>query len=550
MTTGGLIASAVRQAKIEKARRLQFIQYQKDPMLWLKERLKENPIDYQWSKMPGYENHKWDGDIDPLYTVWQALANGKKRAAVESATGTGKTFALARIVLWFLDCFEDALVVTSAPKQAQLTLHLWAEIQKIFHKFKRLRSKAQLYNLRLVVEDKDEKEDFNLDQADLSKSWHAVGFVAGIGSEEQSATKAQGFHRKNMLILVEETPGMPNAIMTAFKQTSVGSNNLILAVGNPDSQLDPLHKFAMLPGTVAVRISAYDYPNVVLGREIIPGAVTRSSIEDRRLELGVESSLYKSRVRGISPAQSTDSLIKMEWVERAFKAKLPYDGGYHAVGVDVANSTDGDKAATAWGKGNALKYVKAFFCPNANHLAYNLFMSPEQLISSGYEDFEIPKLGEYDIIDGFIGVDPVGVGVATVNTLMDNGFHPISLSGSQWEEAIPEEEYVNKDNEVVKKPMYKFRNIRAQMYYELREDLRRGKVCFDFDEEDKELEETIKNQLVSIKVIYKDNGITIESKEDYKKRTGGKSPNEMDAIVYWNWTRKGYRADFAALPVG
>lgn len=535
-----------RKLEEEHIRRLENKLYQKQPMEWLKHRFGEDPLNFQWSKREGYENHKWDGDEDPLYNAWQSLADGNW-VGVEAATGTSKTFMLSRIVFWFLDCFENCLVVTSAPKQDQLKLHLWSEIATAFPKFKKIRPKARLYGLRLVVEDSESK-DVEGDDAFTSKSWQAVGFVAGVGGDETSATKAQGFHREHMLIITEETPGMPMAVMTAFKNTSVGETNMILAVGNPDSQLDPLHQFCVSPTVMNYRVSAYDYPNVVHRKSVIKGAVTVESIRRRIIDNGKKSDLYKSRVRGISPSQSTDSLIKLAWCKAAAESKQEYDGTFHAVGVDVANSMDGDKAALAWGRGQILTDLQEFQCPNATHLAYNLYMDSADLHLKGYLDYDTKKLAEYEIMDGFIGVDGVGVGVATVNSLMESGHRPVSLFGGQWEDAIPEEtKWDSKEDREVTIKKWRFQGIRSQMYWEAREDLRKGLIRIDLDDEN--LLQRLFFELISIKVKFKDNFIAIESKEEIKKRLGGKSPNLADAFVYWNWTRKGYRLEGGFMPL-
>ena len=62
-----------------------------------------------------------------------------------------------------------------------------------------------------------------------------------------------------------------------------------------------------------------------------------------------------------------------------FEESDPYTDSYNAVGVDVANSPNGDKAALACGRRNVLCEVQEFYCKNATHLAYNLFMSNEEL---------------------------------------------------------------------------------------------------------------------------------------------------------------------------
>ena len=535
--------------KAEKLRRLKMIEYQRDPMLWLEERFGEDRKSFQWSQHPGYEDHIWDGDKDPIYNAWNSLANGSW-AAIPAATGTSKTYALSRIVLWFLDAFPDSLVVTSAPKEPQLKLHLWSEIGKVFHKFKKIRPAAKLTSLRLSLGNVDPDNPYDGHQA--------VGFVAGVGAEEESATKAQGFHRQHMLLICEETPGMNNAVMTAFKNTSTGNNNMILAVGNPDSQLDPLHLFGNLANVNRYRISAMDYPNVVLDKELYPGAVTRASIERRRIDYGEDSGLFRSRVRGIAPKQGADSLIRMEWFEQCidnvFEDDIHY---YNAIGIDVANSETGDKGSVCYGQGSICKELIEFTCPSASAIAYNL-LYPQETILQMQQDlmdkrdrlgasplksntipfYEIPRLSDYEISEDCVGVDNVGVGVSTLNTFVDSGWDVVGLSGGQWEEAVP------LDNE--DKPMFKFISLRAQMYWRAREDLRLGKVGIAI--KDKKVRNELMLELVAPKFKVKDNAIYVEKKEEIIKRIG-KSPNKADSFVYWNWMRHGFRVRGGEMPL-
>jgi len=382
-----------------------------------------------------------------------------------------------------------------------------------------------------------------MDEADLSSSWQAVGFIAGAGTEEDSATKAQGFHRKDMLIIIEETPGVKLSLMTAFKQTSVGGHNLLQALGNPDSKLDALHQFCVLDRVKNFRISAYDYPNVVLAKDVFPGAVTQDSIDNRLKEYGEDSPLFKSRVRGMSPSQAKDSLIMLEWIEQCIGLDIPLKGN-NALGVDVANSEEYDKAALAWMTGNRLMHVEEFQCPNATHLAYNTVWGPEKLHNAGYQDFGTRKISQYKVTDQFIGIDVVGVGVATYNAYIDNALKlkaVVGLSGGAWKEAIPIDPSTidPKDPEKKGKPMYTFYDLRTQMYWELREDLRNKRISIHITDELLLLQ--IKNELVAPKWSSDRGYIKVESKEFIKKRLGGKSPNVADAIAYVNWVRKGYR---------
>ena len=222
-------------------------EYQRDPIGWMRDKLGVPGHTLTWSLNEGYEDHKWDGDVNPLALVCKELADWKD-VGVESGTGTGKTFLGACIVLWFLAVYEDSIVVTVAP----------------------------------------------------------TAFGTGVGAEEQSATKAQGWHAEHMLILTEETPGVHPAIMVAFENTCSSPHNLRLAFGNPDYEEDELHHFCLSPNVTHVRVSALDHPNVVANDpSVVPGAVSVSAIERRKELYAHIPSMYESRVRGISPKQAT-----------------------------------------------------------------------------------------------------------------------------------------------------------------------------------------------------------------------------------------------------
>ena len=543
--------------------------YRKDPIRWLVDKFNEDERSFRWSLFPEYKKHNWDGSVDPLANAWQEISKGNW-VAVSAATGTSKTYFLSRLVFWFLDCFPDSLVVTSAPKEAQLKLHLWSEIGRAFDQFKKIRPTATLTSLKLSLGGGHDSEN-------PYDGHQAVGFVAGTGADEQSATKAQGFHRRYMLIITEETPGMDAAVMTAFQNTCMIDDeflNVICAVGNPDSSLDELSQFSELSRVKSFRISAFDYPNVVIGRSVFPGAVTRSSIEMRRDKYGDNSPMFNSRVRGISPKQGADSLIKMDWLERALDLQVEEDLYYYnAAGVDVANSENGDEAAVAYGQGSYLVSIKEFKCPSASDISYNLIytkfdlmkiraqvlnnkdelqqyrtkrdhISPKDTDLSSSEIFriyDIDTLNDYDISPENVGIDTVGVGASTYNTFVNLGYKPTSLQGGFWTEAIPQDEEG--------KPMYKFSNLRAQMYWELANDLQKGKISISTKSIPKEMIQRLFKELCVIRYEVRENAITIEKKDKIIKRLG-KSPNLADCMVYWNWMRKGYRVrNYGELPI-
>ncbi len=75
-----------------------------------------------------------------------------------------------------------------------------------------------------------------------------------------------------------------------------------------------------------------------------------------------------------------------------------------------------------------------------------------------------------------------------------------------------------------------FLNLRSQMAWQLREDLRRDELALP-------LNKKLFAQLVTPKFEKKNGKVVVESKADIMKRSGGKSPNDFDAVMYWNWVR-------------
>lgn len=486
-----LKAMAVREKILRESEQEEEIRmrnfYRENPLNYFSDRLGIRPETINWQLNESYKSHKWDGTENPFMQILKAI-HSNKWIGVESATGTGKTHFGALLVLWFLECWENSIVITTAPKQDQLALHIWKEIGILFPKFGR----GELTQLRLRMSPGEDR-------------WLAIGFVAGIKANEESSTKAQGFHAEHMLIILEETPGIPMPVITAFENTCTSSHNIILALGNPDNQFDNLHQFCLMDGVEHIRISAYDHPNVVLDDpSFIPGACTRTGIERIENRFGKGSGITLSRTRGLSPSQGENSLIRLDWCLKAIENRdtareiIP---GAKALGVDVANSEAGDKASIAFGIGNRLEYVESFTCTDSNQLGHRVYR----------------LMKDEDIHEDFVAVDGIGVGAGTVNTLKEYGIksRKINIQSAGKPVRSPGEE--------------EFLNLRSQMWWQMREDLRLGLVTLPNDQE---LLEDLTVPTFEVRL----GKIVVENKNEIRKRLQ-RSTNKGDAVVYWNWQR-------------
>lgn len=459
-----------------------------------------------WELHPQYKGHAWDGTANPIKLMFESLAENKW-VAVEGATGTSKTYFAACALLWFLECFEGSLVVTSAPKGDQLKLNIWKNVGELYDRFGR----GELTTLKLRMDPPND-------------NWIAVGFVAGVKTEEvgMSARRAQGIHAEHMLVITEETPGVADAVMTAFQNTSIAPHNLILALGNPDHQLDTLHKFSQLNRVVPITISAFDHPNIVLRDPgYMPGAQSEQGLIDMLDRYkSKDNPMYLSRARGISPKQAKEALIRYEWILRAVERRKAFEDeegrlkieevpGMKTRGVDVANSEDGDKAAIARGKGVVLIEVEDFPCPNANKLGEQVFN----------------EMKSETIAPSFVGVDGVGVGAGTVNELKRLGADVVDIQSAE----APIDLYDRKESEL--KLVEQFDNLRSQMWWQLRIDLedKNSDICLPYDE-------SLFADLMTPKWTTRNGKIVVQSKNEIRKKLG-RSPNKGDATVYWNWVR-------------
>lgn len=487
-------------------------QYQKDPLGFCEEVLGVSRNTLVWS-LNGYgADYQWDGTADPIAAVFLAIRDGRRVIGVESATTTGKTFLGACVVLWFTGCWKNATVVTVAPKEKQLELHLWKEIGKLWPGFQARFPNAELTHLRIRM-------------VSGSDAWAAHGFVAGVAANEVagSATKAQGFHAEHMLIVFEETPGISPAIMMAFRQTCRAPHNIRLAFGNPDNIHDELHKLCTSPGALHIRISALDHPNVVKNDpSIIPGAASVEAIDEERAadDAGSEAVLYKSRIRGISPEQSKMAMIRMEWLERAARnyedlsIRTRMSEGPKARGIDVANSDSGDKAAVARYQGSVLHEVESFQCPDCNDLGTAVAV---EAVEEGIAAIDI-------------GIDAIGVGAGCVNEVRrTKGYENVqalysaapAYKGDMKDLVGQTYEWVPDAN--------RFFNLRAQMYWTFREDARLNRLAIKRNS-------NLFRELTAVEYRIFTGQVRVEEKAELRKRLGA-SPNEADAAVYGNFVR-------------
>jgi hypothetical protein len=302
----------------------------------------------QQHEREGYEA----GELDIANLLyWQPGQVIKNRIRVEAGHTVGKTKLLDGLVNHFFDHFTPSIIYTFAPTYKQIHDLLWKEI-KSDRRGKNLPGKIN--DLELKVSDNH------------FANGTATNDAGGRGTE-----RIQGQHGKFLLFVLDEAEGIPEFVFNAVDSMTSGGICIVFMCANPRTRTSQFHKAKNLSNVRSFRISCLFHPNVVQGREVVPGAVKRQYVEEmieKHCEIFSEDSpddhtftlpfavtvketvlpvgtIFKPnaefmfRVLGIAPANITDNtLVSSGRYEAATKRDVPeFETSERArMGVDMA----------------------------------------------------------------------------------------------------------------------------------------------------------------------------------------------------------------------
>lgn len=266
----------------------------------------------------------WDGQVHIARALTQL-----NRVAVRSGQKTGKSRALAWIGLWWAATRPNARAIMTSSSDDQVRTILWPEVRQ-------LHAAAARRGYKLG----DIHDSHRTGLKTLDGRW-LYGFATDV------ADNMGGKSSSNLLFIVDEASGVPDAIWEAIKGNMAGGGK-ILCVANP---LRPSGWFYDLfkerRGQWALQrlssLEAADYQQRVCR---VPGLASYEAIQEEWA--GYESTAaYACRVLGEFPLQGEDSVISVAIVDAALSrwATAPEEGRLE-LGVDVARD-GGDDSVVA-----------------------------------------------------------------------------------------------------------------------------------------------------------------------------------------------------------
>ena len=327
--------------------------------------------------------------------------------AVKSGNGVGKTYLASVIIAQYLD--------THSPGYAVVTGASWQGVLKtVWPTFRRMHRYAPV----------------NLGGEVLGTEWRRGEMWGAFCVSPDAPENISGFRtKKGALVLVDEASSLSPEVYEAILGVCSAKGSKIVLMGNPLRPEGPFYDAFASKAWKTFSISSIE-----ASKQNIAGLATEEWIEARRLEWGVDSPMWKSRVMGDFPEDSEDVLIPLSAVQKRTIGKPLSPRGFLRMGVDVARFGD-DRTVITVRDSRCVRDVRMY---------------------SGRDTMEIvgwvqKAMEDHECAAESVMIDDTGVGGGVVDRLheLDHSVVPVDFGSSAYEDG-------------------KFKNRRAELFWNLR----------------------------------------------------------------------------------
>jgi hypothetical protein len=399
----------------------------------------------------------------------ELLAAGERKISVRSGHGTGKSTVASWAMLWYMLTRVPVKVVVTAPTASQLFDALFGECRRW---------------AKLLPPAVGELLEIKSDRIELKAS-PEESFISARTSRAEQPDALQGIHAEYVLLVVDEAPGVSEAVFESAGGSMSGHNATTLLLGNPTRTKGYFYDtfYRLSSEWKNLHVSCLDSPRV-----------SDDYVNEMRSRYGEGSNAYRVRVLGEFPLADDDTLISLELAQAALDRDVIQNPDAPILwGVDVARFGSDSSALCKRQSNVVLEPIKTW---------KNLdLMSLTGAILHEYESAEF-KQRPAEIL-----VDSIGLGAGVVDRLREM---KLPVRG------------INVGESPAVKGQYM--NLRAELW---------GKAKTWLEARDCKLprDEQLVNELSSPRYSFMSNGkLKLESKDDMKRR-GLASPDRADAFV-------------------
>ena len=206
----------------------------------------------------GFIKNEMGITLTPDVSLMAESVRDNRVTVARSATGTGKSHGASAIAIWFYKCFPNSRVYTMAnPYENQKIL--WGEISS-------MAERSGLFEKDKITTQHIERN---------SKDFITALTVPTTGTEEVKEGKFSGKHHEHMLFVVDEGDMVPDFAYRGIEGCMSGGHVRLLILFNPRYEAGMPYRHEYENTANIIHLTAFNHPNVITGRDIIPGAVNR-----------------------------------------------------------------------------------------------------------------------------------------------------------------------------------------------------------------------------------------------------------------------------------
>jgi phage terminase large subunit len=272
------------------------------------------------------------------------------RVAICSGHKVSKSHTAAGIALWFYCSFNDARVVLTSVTARQVDQILWRELRMLRARSGRcVDCKRKDPEGLLIPRPCEHSAIIDGEQGDLARTGlKSPDFREVVGFTAKEAEAVAGISGKNLLYIPDEASGIEDAIFEAIEGNRAGGARIVMFSNGTRNEGEFYEAFnAKQRLYFTMRISSEETPNVVEGREVIPGLATREWIEEKKIEWGEDSPMYRVRIKGEHAVGEDAKIFSIHTISQAEARWMDTpEAGRLFIGVDPAGESGlGDESA-------------------------------------------------------------------------------------------------------------------------------------------------------------------------------------------------------------
>lgn len=430
-----------------------------------------------------------------------------KRVHVRSGHSLGKSYALALAVLWFGCTRSPCRIITTASVMRQVRRQLWGEIATVWRECRDAGIPLPGVMLKSA-------------KWEISNRSSAEGFTA------EHTDRFTGEHAPHILFVLDEGQGVSEDIIDGVESSMQGEGAKLVIAGNPIRPSGVFWQTCRSELYHNVKLSAANHPNIIQGREVVRGCMTREWIAEIEQEHGKESPFYLARVLGEFPTDDTYGLFPFSHVDAAQERHLSLPRGKGApgacpalrprLGVDVARFGD-DQTCLLVRNDVAVVHIE-------RHSGKPTTWTTQRTLA---------LMREWHVPPDDVSVDVIGLGAGVVDQLKHRGLRVqgVNFGAKSILKGVKGEAL--------------YANVRAECYKRAADalDPARGGDLALLDDG------LLAEELAAIKYEYdeRSGALKIKPKDDIKKGLG-RSPDTSDAFALTFPPARGLRGFAGAFP--